>query len=493
MIKIKTALLSVYDKTGILELAEFLAKNNVEILSSGGTAKHLIKNGIEVTEVSDYTGSPEMFDGRVKTLHPKIHAGILARGEKDSKELEEFGAKKIDLVVVNLYPFSEEVAKDSSEQEIIEKIDIGGPAMLRAAAKNFKHTIAICNPEDYGLIKTDGIDEEDSKDFASEVFVVTQQYDLDVACWLSKISEPVEIDLRYGENPHQSADFFVEEECPIDFKRPIQGKQISYNNVVDALSAWSCCAEFEDPTVCIVKHTNPCGVASADDLQKAYDKAFSTDPTSAFGGVIALNKTATEDVIKKMIDNQFIEVLVAPDFDKDAKKILEAKPNIRVLKAQIMNPVTKELKSFSGVHLSQEVDNIDFSEIKLKTVSQEKPDKTDLKDMIFALKVAKHVKSNAIVIAKDQMTLGIGAGQMSRVISTQIAFMKADEEGLDSKNCVLASDAFFPFRDNIDLAAEKGVKHIIQPGGSVKDDEVTEAADEHKISMTMTGIRHFKH
>ena len=493
MIKIKTALLSVYDKTGILELAEFLAKNNVEILSSGGTAKHLIKNGIEVTEVSDYTGSPEMFDGRVKTLHPKIHAGILARGEKDSKELEEFGAKKIDLVVVNLYPFSEEVAKDSSEQEIIEKIDIGGPAMLRAAAKNFKHTIAICNPEDYGLIKTDGIDEEDSKDFASEVFVVTQQYDLDVACWLNKISEPVEIDLRYGENPHQSADFFVEEECPIDFKRPIQGKQISYNNVVDALSAWSCCAEFEDPTVCIVKHTNPCGVASADDLQKAYDKAFSTDPTSAFGGVIALNKTATEDVIKKMIDNQFIEVLVAPDFDKDAKKILEAKPNIRVLKAQIMNPVTKELKSFSGVHLSQEVDNIDFSEMKLKTVSQEKPDKTDLKDMIFALKVAKHVKSNAIVIAKDQMTLGIGAGQMSRVISTQIAFMKADEEGLDSKNCVLASDAFFPFRDNIDLAAEKGVKHIIQPGGSVKDDEVINAADEHKISMTMTGVRHFKH
>jgi len=493
MIKIKTALLSVYDKTGILELAEFLAKNNVEILSSGGTAKHLIKNGIEVTEVSDYTGSPEMFDGRVKTLHPKIHAGILARGEKDSKELEEFGAKKIDLVVVNLYPFSEEVAKDSSEQEIIEKIDIGGPAMLRAAAKNFKHTIAICNPEDYGLIKTDGIDEEDSKDFASEVFVVTQQYDLDVACWLSKISEPVEIDLRYGENPHQSADFFVEEECPIDFKRPIQGKQISYNNVVDALSAWSCCAEFEDPTVCIVKHTNPCGVASADDLQKAYDKAFSTDPTSAFGGVIALNKTATEDVIKKMIDNQFIEVLVAPNFDKGAKKILEAKPNIRVLKAQIMNPVTKELKSFSGVHLSQEVDNIDFSEIKLKTVSQEKPDKTDLKDMIFALKVAKHVKSNAIVIAKDQMTLGIGAGQMSRVISTQIAFMKADEEGLDSKNCVLASDAFFPFRDNIDLAAEKGVKHIIQPGGSVKDDEVINAADEHKISMTMTGVRHFKH
>ena len=493
MIKIKTALLSVYDKTGILELAEFLAKNNVEILSSGGTAKHLIKNGIEVTEVSDYTGSPEMFDGRVKTLHPKIHAGILARGEKDSKELEEFGAKKIDLVVVNLYPFSEEVAKDSSEQEIIEKIDIGGPAMLRAAAKNFKHTIAICNPEDYGLIKTDGIDEEDSKDFASEVFVVTQQYDLDVACWLSKISEPIEIDLRYGENPHQSADFFVEEECPIDFKRPIQGKQISYNNVVDALSAWSCCAEFEDPTVCIVKHTNPCGVASADDLQKAYDKAFSTDPTSAFGGVIALNKTATEDVIKKMIDNQFIEVLVAPDFDKDAKKILEAKPNIRVLKAQIMNPVTKELKSFSGVHLSQEVDNIDFSEINLKTVSQEKPDKTDLKDMIFALKVAKHVKSNAIVIAKDQMTLGIGAGQMSRVISTQIAFMKADEEGLDSKNCVLASDAFFPFRDNIDLAAEKGVKHIIQPGGSVKDDEVINAADEHKISMTMTGVRHFKH
>tara|TARA_B100001996_G_scaffold128595_1_gene97638 strand:- start:566 stop:2047 length:1482 start_codon:yes stop_codon:yes gene_type:complete len=493
MIKIKTALLSVYDKTGILELAHYLAKNNVEILSSGGTAKHLIENGIEVTEVSDYLDSPEMFDGRVKTLHPKIHAGILARGEKDQKELEKFGAKKIDLVVVNLYPFAEEVAKDSSEQEIIEKIDIGGPAMLRAAAKNFKHTLVVCKPEDYALIRTEGIDEEDSKDFALEVFATTQQYDLDVACWLSKISEPVEIDLRYGENPHQNADFFVEEECPIDFKRPLQGKQISYNNVVDALSAWSCSADFDDPTVCIVKHTNPCGVASDDDLQRAYDKAFSTDPTSAFGGVIALNKTATENVIKRMVDNQFIEVLIAPDFDEAAKKILKTKPNIRVLKAQIIDSVTKELKSFSGVHLSQEVDSIDFSEVKLETVSKEKPDTTDLKDMIFALKVAKHVKSNAIVIAKNKMTLGIGAGQMSRVVSTKIAFMKAEEEGLDVSDCVLASDAFFPFRDNIDLAAEKGVKHIIQPGGSVKDDEVIKAVDEHKISMTMTGVRHFKH
>jgi len=493
MIKIKTALLSVFDKTGILELAQRLVKNNVEILSSGGTAKYLVENGIQVTEVSDYTGSPEMFDGRVKTLHPKIHAGILARGEKDRKELEKFGAKKIDLVVVNLYPFAEEVAKKSSDQEIIEKIDIGGPAMLRAAAKNFEHTVAIAEPEKYTEINLKGMDIENSRELGKRIFDLISKYDWDIGGWFGGEGIPENIDLRYGENPHQEANLFIDEMSPIDFSNPLQGKQISYNNVADALSAWACVCEFEEPAVCIVKHTNPCGVATDKNLNKAYEKAFSTDPTSAFGGVIALNAKVNSEVMNKMIENQFIEVLIAPDFDDDSLKILSKKPNIRALVGREIAADQEEMKFITGVILSQKTDNTDFSNMDIQTMTKIKPAKNELEDLIFALKVAKHVKSNAIVIAKNQMTLGIGAGQMSRVISTKIAFMKAEEEGLDVANCVLASDAFFPFRDNIDLAAKKGVKHIIQPGGSVKDDEVIKAADEHKISMTMTGIRHFKH
>ena len=493
MIKIKTALLSVFDKTGILELAQRLVKNNVEILSSGGTAKYLVENGIQVTEVSDYTGSPEMFDGRVKTLHPKIHAGILARGEKDRKELEKFGAKKIDLVVVNLYPFAEEVAKKSSDQEIIEKIDIGGPAMLRAAAKNFEHTVAIAEPEKYTEINLKGMDIENSRELGKRIFDLISKYDWDIGGWFGGEGIPENIDLRYGENPHQEANLFIDEMSPIDFSNPLQGKQISYNNVADALSAWACVCEFEEPAVCIVKHTNPCGVATDKNLNKAYEKAFSTDPTSAFGGVIALNAKVNSEVMNKMIENQFIEVLIAPDFDDDSLKILSKKPNIRALVGREIAADQEEMKFITGVILSQKTDNADFSNMDLQTMTKIKPVKNELEDLIFALKVAKHVKSNAIVIAKNQMTLGIGAGQMSRVVSTKIAFMKAEEEGLDVANCVLASDAFFPFRDNIDLAAKKGVKHIIQPGGSVKDDEVIKAADEHKISMTMTGIRHFKH
>ncbi len=493
MIKIKTALLSVFDKTGILELAQRLVKNNVEILSSGGTAKYLVENGIQVTEVSDYTGSPEMFDGRVKTLHPKIHAGILARGEKDRKELEKFGAKKIDLVVVNLYPFAEEVAKKSSDQEIIEKIDIGGPAMLRAAAKNFEHTVAIAEPEKYTEINLKGMDIENSRELGKRIFDLISKYDWDIGGWFGGEGIPKNIDLRYGENPHQEANLFIDEMSPIDFSNPLQGKQISYNNVADALSAWACVCEFEEPAVCIVKHTNPCGVATDKNLNKAYEKAFSTDPTSAFGGVIALNANVNSEVMNKMIENQFIEVLIAPDFDDDSLKILSKKPNIRALVGREIAADQEEMKFITVVILSQKTDNADFSNMDLQTKTTIKPAKNELEDLIFALKVAKHVKSNAIVIAKNQMTLGIGAGQMSRVVSTKIAFMKAEEEGLDVANCVLASDAFFPFRDNIDLAAKKGVKHIIQPGGSVKDGEVIKAADEHKISMTMTGIRHFKH
>ncbi len=490
MIKIKTALISVYNKNGILELAQKLFENNVEIISSGGTSKYLKENNIKVTEVEDYTGFSEIFDGRVKTLHPKIHAGILARGEKDSAELKDLGAKKIDLVVVNLYPFKEEVQKGSSSDEIIEKIDIGGPAMLRAAAKNYKYTVAVGDPSNYSEISLDGISESQSKELASHVFNKTNLYDLDVASWLKATKE---INLRYGENPHQSAKLKIETTSPIDFLNPLQGKQISYNNVADAMAAWNCVNEFEKPSVCIVKHTNPCGVASDVDMENAYKKAFSTDPTSAFGGVIALNQKADSKVISSIIANQFVEVLIAPDFNEEVISLLKKKKNIRVLKGKKLELYSKSYKFNSGVYLEQTDDNLNFEKIKLVSNTKVKPEGNDISDLLFAMKVAKHVKSNAIVIAKDEMTLGIGAGQMSRVISTKIAFMKAQEEKLDVKDCVLASDAFFPFRDNIDIAANEGVKHIIQPGGSVKDNEVIAAADEHGISMTMTGYRHFKH
>ena len=495
MIKIKTALISVFDKTGVLELAEKLVKNNTEILSSGGTARYLKENNIDVTEISEYTGFNEVFDGRVKTLHPKIHAGILARGDSDAGELDKLGAKKIDLVVVNLYPFAEEVAKeDADESSIIEKIDIGGPAMLRAAAKNYHHTVVICRQEQYEQINIEGVTTEQSKDFAAEVFSATSDYDLDVSNWFFENDMPLEsTKLRYGENPHQEGFLSMVGNAPIDFHDPIQGKEISYNNVSDALAAWACVNEFSEPSVCIVKHTNPCGVASDSTILEAYKKAFQTDPTSAFGGVIACNALVDETCAKTMLENQFIEVLVAPGYSEEAINILQQKPNVRVLISNEVETDNYENKMIHGVGLIQSTDSLDISAIELKFATENKPSDKDVEDLIFAMKVAKHAKSNAIVLAKNKMTLGVGAGQMSRVVSTKIAFMKAEEEGLDVTNCVLASDAFFPFRDNIDLAAEKGVSHIIQPGGSVKDEEVIEAAEENNLTMTLTGVRHFKH
>ena len=495
MIKIKTALISVFDKTGVLELAEKLVKNNTEILSSGGTARYLKENNIDVTEISEYTGFNEIFDGRVKTLHPKIHAGILARGDSDAGELDKLGAKKIDLVVVNLYPFAEEVAKeDADESSIIEKIDIGGPAMLRAAAKNYHHTVVICRQEQYEQINIEGVTTEQSKDFAAEVFSATSDYDLDVSNWFFENDMPLEsTKLRYGENPHQEGFLSMIGNAPIDFHDPIQGKEISYNNVSDALAAWACVNEFSEPSVCIVKHTNPCGVASDSTILEAYKKAFQTDPTSAFGGVIACNALVDEICAKTMLENQFIEVLVAPGYSEEAINILQQKPNVRVLISNEVETDNYENKMIHGVGLIQSTDSLDISAIELKFATKNKPSDKDVEDLIFAMKVAKHAKSNAIVLAKNKMTLGVGAGQMSRVVSTKIAFMKAEEEGLDVTNCVLASDAFFPFRDNIDLAAEKGVSHIIQPGGSVKDEEVIEAAEENNLTMTLTGVRHFKH
>ena len=495
MIKIRTALISVFDKTGVLDLAKNLAKNEVQIISSGGTAKYLKENNIKVTEVSEYTGFNEIFDGRVKTLHPKIHAGILARGKSDESELKKIGAKKIDLVVANLYPFADEVANEkSTEKSIIEKIDIGGPAMIRAAAKNYKYTVVATHPKQYQQVSFDEISEKESKELAADAFELTYNYDLDVSSWfLNNSIGHTSIKLRYGENPHQDGFLHVGEDPPIDFLNPLQGKEISYNNVSDSLAAWACVREFNEPSVCIVKHTNPCGVASSKDILESYKKAFQTDPTSAFGGVIACNNEIEKETANYMVNNQFIEVLIAPSYTKEAIEILQSKPNIRVLRGNHNEIDIFENRIINGIGLVQSSDTEDFSSMEFKHVTKIRPTPEQLDDLIFAMKVAKHGKSNAIVLAKNKTTLGVGVGQMSRVISTKIAFLKAEEEGLNVKGCVLASDAFFPFRDNIDFAASKGVSHIIQPGGSVKDEEVIKAADENNLSMTFTGVRHFKH
>ena len=495
MIKIRTALISVFDKTGVLDLAKNLAKNEVQIISSGGTAKYLKENNIKVTEVSEYTGFNEIFDGRVKTLHPKIHAGILARGKSDESELKKIGAKKIDLVVANLYPFADEVANEkSTEKSIIEKIDIGGPAMIRAAAKNYKYTVIATHPQQYQQVSFDEISEKESKELAADAFELTYNYDLDVSSWfLNNSIGHTSIKLRYGENPHQDGFLHVGEDPPIDFLNPLQGKEISYNNVSDSLAAWACVQEFNEPSVCIVKHTNPCGVASSKDILESYKKAFQTDPTSAFGGVIACNNEIEKETANYMVNNQFIEVLIAPSYTKEAIEILQSKPNIRVLRGNHNEIDIFENRIINGISLVQSSDTEDFSSMEFKHVTKISPTPEQLDDLIFAMKVAKHGKSNAIILAKNKTTLGVGVGQMSRVISTKIAFLKAEEEGLNVKGCVLASDAFFPFRDNIDFAASKGVSHIIQPGGSVKDEEVIKAADENNLSMTFTGVRHFKH
>ncbi len=495
MIKIRTALISVFDKTGVLDLAKNLAKNEVQIICSGGTAKYLKENNIKVTEVSEYTGFNEIFDGRVKTLHPKIHAGILARGKSDESELKKIGAKKIDLVVANLYPFADEVANEkSTEKSIIEKIDIGGPAMIRAAAKNYKYTVVATHPQQYQQVSFDEISEKESKELAADAFELTYNYDLDVSNWfLNNSIGHNSIKLRYGENPHQDGFLHVGEDPPIDFLNPLQGKEISYNNVSDSLAAWACVQEFNEPSVCIVKHTNPCGVASSKDILESYKKAFQTDPTSAFGGVIACNNEIEKETANYMVNNQFIEVLIAPSYTKEAIEILQSKPNIRVLRGNHNEIDIFENRIINGIGLVQSSDTEDFSSMEFKHVTKISPTLEQLDDLIFAMKVAKHGKSNAIVLAKNKTTLGVGVGQMSRVISTKIAFLKAEEEGLNVKGCVLASDAFFPFRDNIDFAASKGVSHIIQPGGSVKDEEVIKAADENNLSMTFTGVRHFKH
>ena len=506
----KTALISLSDKTNLEEIVSFLIKKDVKILSTGGTYKAIKEITDKVIEVSEFTGFEEMMDGRVKTLHPKIHAGILARRESDMKVLEERGYETIDLVIVNLYPFTETIKKGSSFEDAIENIDIGGPTMIRAAAKNFKDVVVVCNPNDYSHIirewdENDGISYETRKNLSQKVFALMANYNKSISDYLKGETKDIHscnflsnADLRYGENPHQNATLFTFDNLKnknIANAEIIQGKELSYNNIVDADAAWECVREFSNPACVIVKHANPCGVAEAESINEAYDLSFKTDPTSAFGGIIAFNKKLDKETAKEINQRQFVELVIAPDYEKDAIKELSSKKNIRVLRVDLDqdNPYPGTIKKVSGGILIQDDDTKKLDANELKCVTERKPSDNELDDLLFAWKVAKFVKSNAIVYVKNKQTIGIGAGQMSRVISAEIANLKAKEEGLEVKNAVMASDAFFPFRDGIDKAASSGIAAIIQPGGSIKDDEVIAAANEHNIAMMFTGMRHFRH
>ena len=511
LIKPKTALVSLSDKKNLENIINFLVQKKIKILSTGGTYKAIKEITERVIEVSDFTGFEEMMDGRVKTLHPKIHAGILARRDKDMDVLKEKGYESIDLIIVNLYPFKETIAENCSFEEAIEKIDIGGPTMIRAAAKNFKDVVVISDPDDYQDIinewdDNDGISLDTRKKLSQKVFELMADYDDSISSYLSQdnskkinnYSFKKSTTLRYGENPHQDASLFIFRSLKnknIANADILQGKELSYNNIVDADAAWDCVREFNEPACVIVKHANPCGAAESNSILNAYDLAFKTDPTSAFGGIIAFNKVLDFETAKEINSRQFVEVIIAPEFEKDAISELSSKKNIRVLKVDIEkdNPYPGTIKKVSGGILIQDDDEENISIDDLKCVTKKQPSKNEINDLMFAWKVAKFVKSNAIVYVKNKQTIGIGAGQMSRVISAEIANLKAAEEGLEVKNAVMASDAFFPFRDGIDKAASSGITSIIQPGGSIKDDEVIAAADEHNIAMVFTGVRHFRH
>ncbi len=512
------ALISVSDKSGIVDFCRELHQLGIELLSTGGTAKALMEAHIPVTEVSDYTGFPEMMDGRVKTLHPKVHGGILGRRGIDDAIMAANAIKPIDMVVVNLYPFEQTIANPECNFETaIENIDIGGPTMIRAAAKNHADVAIIVNPDDYASILAE-LKQADNKlsaktrfNLALKSFEHTARYDTAIATYLGKLNEVVFPDtlnlqfyhnqaLRYGENPHQSAAFYREKAAAagtIAAAQQHQGKELSYNNIVDADAALECVKTFNDkPTCVIVKHANPCGVAQADSLLDAYDKAYATDPTSAFGGIIAFNQELDEQTATEIINRQFVEVIIAPTITPAALAALEAKQNIRVLACGVwatFNTPSLDYKRVAGGLLVQDKDFGEISLDDLKIVSQRQPTEQELADLLFAWKVAKFVKSNAIVYCKNTHTIGVGAGQMSRVYSAKIAGIKAADEGLVVPGSALASDAFFPFRDGIDAAAEAGITAIIQPGGSMRDNEVIDAANEHNIAMVFTGMRHFRH
>lgn len=517
---IKQALISVSDKTGIVELATKLHQFGIHIISSGGTAKLLQEAGIDVTEVSEYTNFPEMLDGRVKTLHPKIHAGILARMDlpEHNQAMQNAGISPIELVIVNLYPFVETIAQaDCTLEDAIENIDIGGPTLIRAAAKNYQHVTVIVDPEDYSIL----LSEMESGNgtvaltrrfqFAQKAFSHTARYDSAISHYLTAIDAnqqqqlfPDHLNLnfniiqslRYGENPHQQAAFYrdaINLPGSLANYTQLQGKELSYNNIADTDAAWECIKTFNHPACVIIKHANPCGVAIADTPLAAYKLAFATDPTSAFGGIIAFNRSVDAE-LAEAISKQFVEVIIAPEISLEASSILSQKPNIRVLTVPLqMQPNRYELKRVGGGVLVQTPDSLNITENQLKVVSKAQPTRQQIEDCLFAWRVAKFVKSNAIVFCAQGQTLGIGAGQMSRIDSARIASIKASQAGLSLMDSAVASDAFFPFRDGLDVIVQAGARVVIQPGGSIRDEEVIKAADEHGIVMMFTGVRHFRH
>ena len=506
------ALLSVSDKTGVAEFAAQLAALGVELLSTGGTAKALLEAGLPVTEVSAHTGAPEIMDGRVKTLHPRIHGGILARRGVDDAVLEEQNIALIDLVVVNLYPFRETLARpDCTDELAIENIDIGGPAMLRAAAKNHRDVWVLVDPADYAdaaaALKQGGSTAAARRAAAAKAFAHTASYDAAVANWFASEELPETLNLslgrqqvlRYGENPHQRAAFYVESPAQPGTLASVtqhQGKALSYNNIADTDTALECVKVFEPPTCVIVKHANPCGVGSGADLAEAYERAFACDTTSAFGGIIAVNRELSGAVLEAMLERQFVEVVVAPGVSAEAEAVARKRKNVRLLSVGAwpdQPPPRVDYKRVAGGLLAQDADLTALEGADLKVVTKRAPTEAERADLMFAWKVAWFVKSNAIVYARDGQTVGIGAGQMARVISARIAAMKALEEGLSVSGAAMASDAFFPFRDSIDAAAAEGIRAIVQPGGSIRDDEVIAAADEHGMAMLFTGMRHFRH
>ncbi|WP_411359641.1 bifunctional phosphoribosylaminoimidazolecarboxamide formyltransferase/IMP cyclohydrolase [Pseudidiomarina salilacus] len=517
---IQRALLSVSDKTGIIEFAQALVQRGVQILSTGGTAKLLREHSIAVTDVSEHTGQPEIMDGRVKTLHPKIHGGILGRRGQDDEVMQAQDIAPIDMVVVNLYPFAKTVADPNcSQQDAVENIDIGGPTMVRAAAKNHEDVTIVVNAHDYDRVIAEmdahhnSVTFETRFDLAIRAFEHTAQYDGMIANYFgarlpqqeSKFPRTFNSqfekkqDLRYGENSHQQAAFYVEaqpHEASVATAQQLQGKELSFNNIADTDAALECVKSFAEPACVIVKHANPCGVALGESILEAYDRAFKTDPTSAFGGIIAFNRELDEATAKAIIDRQFVEVIIAPSVSEAAHQVVATKGNVRLLACgqwPAERTPSFDFKRVNGGLLVQDNDLGQITETDLRVVSKAQPSAEQLRDLLFCWKVAKFVKSNAIVYAKDSMTIGVGAGQMSRVYSAKIAGIKAADEQLEVAGSVMASDAFFPFRDGIDAAAAAGIKAIIQPGGSIRDDEIIAAADEHGIAMVFTGMRHFRH
>lgn len=517
---IQRALISVSNKQGAVELAKALHHFKVEILSTGGTARLLRDAGVPVIEVSNFTGFPEILDGRVKTLHPKIHGGLLGRQDlrNHTDAMAMHGIAPIDLVAVNLYPFRETISHpDCTLEDAIENIDIGGPAMVRSGAKNYRHVAVLTDPADYKPVLSEmkknrgGLSEATRFKLAVKAFSHTAEYDGAIANYLSGVEAGSHFDgypgrlhltfsklqpLRYGENPHQSAAFYREPrqgDGVFAQYRQLQGKELSYNNIADSDAAWDCVRNLTEGACVIVKHANPCGVALGNTPATAYERAFSTDPTSAFGGIIAFNRPV-DGLVAELLLKQFVEVLIAPDFTPDAIQILNAKPNIRVLQISLGKGHNGwDMKRVGGGLLVQTPDAGSFDESVLRVVTKTRPTPQEMTDLRLAFHVAHYVKSNAIVFCGQERTLGIGAGQMSRVDSTRIARRKAEDAGFSLKGSVAASDAFFPFRDGLDVIAEAGITAIIQPGGSLKDQEVITAADEHGIAMVFTGIRHFRH